>query len=180
VLAHGVLRRLDTSIRRAWIMSAYFVPARSFRGALGRAARRGVDVRLLVPGARTDHPWVRYASRRFYARMLRSGVRIYEYQPAMLHGKVILCDDWVSVGSSNLDRWSLRWNLEANQEVADIGFADTTAALFERDFTVSRLISRRHWHERARLDRIRETIAGAIDRYIDRWQRPRRQRARDE
>jgi phosphatidylserine/phosphatidylglycerophosphate/cardiolipin synthase-like enzyme len=98
----------------------------------------------------------------------------------MLHGKVILCDDWVSVGSSNLDRWSLRWNLEANQEVADIGFADTTAALFERDFTVSRLISRRHWHERARLDRIRETIAGAIDRYIDRWQRPRRQRARDE
>jgi len=180
VLAHGVLRRLDTSTQRAWIMSAYFVPARRFRGALGRAARRGVDVRLLVPGARTDHPWVRYASRRFYARMLRSGVRIYEYQPAMLHGKVILCDDWVSVGSSNLDRWSLRWNLEANQEVADIGFANTAAALFERDFTVSRLISRRHWHERAWLDRIRENIAGAIDRYMDRWQRPRRQRARDE
>jgi len=180
VLANGVLRRLDTSIQRAWIMSAYFVPARRFRAALGRAARRGVDVRLLVPGARTDHPWVRYASRRFYARMLRSGVRIYEYQPAMLHGKVILCDDWVSVGSSNLDRWSLRWNLEANQEVADTRFADTAATLFERDFTVSRLISRRHWHERAWLDRLRENIAGAIDRHLDRWRRPRRQRARDE
>jgi phosphatidylserine/phosphatidylglycerophosphate/cardiolipin synthase-like enzyme len=175
VLANGVLRRLDTSIQRAWIMSAYFVPARRFRAALGRAARRGVDVRLLAPGARTDHPWVRYASRRFYASMLRAGVRIYEYQPAMLHGKVILCDDWVSVGSSNLDRWSLRWNLEANQEVADTRFADTVAALFERDFAVSRLISRRHWHERARLERLRENIAGAIDRYIDRWRRPGRQ-----
>jgi phosphatidylserine/phosphatidylglycerophosphate/cardiolipin synthase-like enzyme len=175
VLANGVLRRLDTSIQRAWIMSAYFVPARRFRKALGRAARRGVDVRLLAPGARTDHPWVRYASRRFYARMLRSGVRVYEYQPAMLHGKVILCDDWVSVGSSNLDRWSLRWNLEANQEVADTRFADTVAALFERDFAVSRLISHRYWRKRAWLDRLREHIAGAIDRYIDRWRRPGRQ-----
>jgi cardiolipin synthase A/B len=180
VLANGVLRRLDTVIQRAWIMSAYFVPARRVRAALGRAARRGVDVRLLVPGARTDHPWVRYASRRFYAPMLRSGVRIYEYQPAMLHGKMILCDDWVSVGSSNLDRWSLRWNLEANQEVADTRFADTAAALFERDFAVSRLISRRHWRERAWLDRLRENIAGAIDRYLDRWRRPRRQKARNE
>jgi len=173
VLAKGVLRRLDSSVERAWIMSAYFVPARRVRAALGRAARRGVDVCLLLPGARTDHPWVRYASRRFYARMLRSGVRIYEYQPAMLHGKVILCDDWVSVGSSNLDRWSLRWNLEANQEVADTSFADTVAALFDRDFALSRRISRRHWGERARLDRLRENIAGAIDRYIDRWRRPR-------
>jgi cardiolipin synthase A/B len=174
VLANGVLRRIDSSTQRAWIMSAYFVPARRFRAALGRAARRGVDVRLLNPGARTDHPWVRYAARRFYARMLRSGVRIYEYQPHMLHGKVILCDDWVSVGSSNLDRWSLRWNLEANQEVADRCFADTVAALFERDFLVSRLISRRHWRERAWLDRLRESIAGALDRRLDRWRRPRR------
>jgi cardiolipin synthase len=174
VLANGVLRRLDDSVERAWIMSAYFVPARRFRAALARAARRGVDVCLLLPGARTDHPWVRYASRRFYARMLRSGVRIYEYQPQMLHGKAILCDDWVSVGSSNLDRWSLRWNLEANQEIADARFADTLAALFERDFAVSRLISLHRWQERAWLDRLRENIAGAIDRYIDRWRRPGR------
>jgi phosphatidylserine/phosphatidylglycerophosphate/cardiolipin synthase-like enzyme len=174
VLANGVLRRIDRSTERAWIMSAYFVPARRVRTALGRAARRGVDVCLLLPGARTDHPWVRQASRRFYARMLRAGVRIYEYQPHMLHGKVILCDDWVSIGSSNLDRWSLRWNLEANQEVADTHFAAAVAALFERDFVVSRGISRRYWSQRAWLDRLRESIAGAIDRYLDRWRRPRR------
>jgi phosphatidylserine/phosphatidylglycerophosphate/cardiolipin synthase-like enzyme len=172
VLANGVLRRIDTALQRAWIMSAYFVPSRRFRKALRRAARRGVDVRLLVPGARTDHPWVRQASRRFYGKMLRSGVRIFEYQPYMLHAKVILCDHWASVGSSNLDRWSFRWNLEANQEVADAAFAETVCALFERDLTVSRPITRRYWRQRARLDRLRESIAGALDRRLDRWRRP--------
>jgi cardiolipin synthase A/B len=174
VLANGVVGRIDSAATRAWIMSAYFVPSRRFRKALRRAARRGVDVRLLVPGARTDHPWVRHAARRFYGRMLRNGVQIFEYQPQMLHAKAILCDDWVSLGSSNLDRWSLRWNLEANQEVADTRFADVTAALFARDFALSRAISRRHWHQRAWLDRLREGIAGALDRQLDRWRGPRR------
>jgi cardiolipin synthase A/B len=174
VLANGVIRRIDDAAARAWIMSAYFVPSRRFRKALRRAARRGVDVRLLVPGARTDHPWVRQAARRFYDKLLRSGVRIFEYQPRVLHGKMILCDDWVSVGSSNLDRWSFRWNLEANQEVADARFADQAAALFEADFAASRALSRRHWRERARLDRLRESIAGVLDRYLDRWRRLRR------
>jgi phosphatidylserine/phosphatidylglycerophosphate/cardiolipin synthase-like enzyme len=172
ILANGVIRRIDGAATRAWIMSAYFVPSRRFRKALRRAARRGVDVRLLMPGARTDHPWVRHAARRFYGSMLRNGVHIYEYQPQMLHAKVILCDEWVSLGSSNLDRWSLRWNLEANQEVADSGFAEAVAQLFTGDFRVSQAISRRHWHRRAWLDRLREAIAGALDRHLDRWRRP--------
>ncbi|HXW74273.1 MAG TPA: phospholipase D-like domain-containing protein [Steroidobacteraceae bacterium] len=172
VLANGVIRQIDGAMRRAWIMSAYFVPSRRFRKALRRAARRGVDVRLLMPGPRTDHPWVRQAARRLYGRMLRNGVRIFEYQPHMLHAKVIVCDDWVSIGSSNLDRWSFRWNLEANQEVADARFADTVAALFEGDLRVSQAISRRHWRQRAWLDRLRESIAGALDRQLDRWRRP--------
>jgi len=173
-LARGVRQRIEGAARRVWIMSAYFVPSRRFRTALRRAARRGVDVRLLLPGARTDHPWVRQASRRFYGRMLRSGVRIFEYQPHMLHAKVILCDDWVSLGSSNLDRWSLRWNLEANQEVADASFADAMAQVFAEDFAASRQITRRHWRQRAWLDRLRERIAGALDRLFDRWRRPPR------
>jgi cardiolipin synthase A/B len=172
VLANGVIRRIDSAQTRAWIMSAYFVPSRRFRKAWRRAARRGVDVRLLMPGAHTDHPWVRHAARRFYGRMLRNGVQIWEYQPHMLHAKVILCDDWVSVGSSNLDRWSLRWNLEANQEVADTRFADAVASLFCADIERSRAISRRHWHRRAWFDRLREQIAGALDRHTDRWRRP--------
>jgi cardiolipin synthase len=172
ILANGVIRRVDGAASRAWIMSAYFVPSRRFRKALRRAARRGVDVRLVVPGARTDHPWVRHAARRFYGKMLRNGVQIYEYQPQMLHAKVILCDEWVSLGSSNLDRWSLRWNLEANQEVADSAFANSVAQLFENDFRASQLISRRYWHQRAWIDRLRESIAGALDRQLDRWRQP--------
>ena len=172
VLANGVLRCIDQATRRVWIMSAYFVPSRRFRKALRRAARRGVDVRLLLPGPRTDHPWVRHAARRFYAKLLRSGVRIFEYQPSMLHAKMILCDDWVSVGSSNLDRWSFRWNLEANQEIASAAVAERAADLFAKDCVLSRQISRRLWRQRARLDRLREQIAGALDRLLGSWRAP--------
>ncbi len=171
-LATNVVRRIESARERAWIMSAYFVPSRRFRKALRKTARRRVDVRLLVPGPRTDHPWVRDAARRFYGKMLRSGVRIFEYQPRVLHGKMILCDDWVSVGSSNLDRWSFKWNLEANQEILDAAFADTVAEVFANDCRESEELSWRHWPRRARLHRLRERIAGAIDRWLDRWRRP--------
>jgi phosphatidylserine/phosphatidylglycerophosphate/cardiolipin synthase-like enzyme len=172
VLASGVVRRIDASQAKAWIMSAYFVPSRRFRKALRRAARRGVDVRLLVPGPLTDHPWVRQAARRFYGKMLRSGVRIFEYQPRMFHAKMIICDDWVSIGSSNLDRWSFKWNLEANQEVQNAPFAAVAAAVFERDCEQSAMLSRRSWPQRAWVDRLQERIAGALDRMLDRWRRP--------
>ena len=172
VLANGVLQRIDAAALRVWIMSAYFVPSRRYRKALRRAARRGVDVRLLLPGARTDHPWVRQAARRFYGKMLRNGVQIFEYQPRMLHAKMTLCDDWLSLGSSNLDRWSFRWNLEANQEIADSEVADAAAALFLADLARSRAITRRSWRERAWLDRLREYVAGRLDRVLDSWRRP--------
>lgn len=173
LLANDVVRRINGAQRRAWIMSAYFVPSRRFRKGLRRAARRGVDVRLLVPGPKTDHPWVRHAARRFYGKMLRSGVRIFEYQPRVLHGKMTLCDDWVSLGSSNLDRWSFRWNLEANQEIESAALAAEAAGIFAADCEESLQLSRRHWRRRAVLDRVRESIAGALDRILDRWRRPR-------
>jgi len=171
-LASAVARRIGTARERAWVMSAYFVPSRRFRKALRAAARRGVDVRLLVPGPLTDHPWVRQAARRFYAKLLRNGVRIFELQARVLHGKMTICDDWVSVGSSNLDRWSFKWNLEANQEVEDAAFAATAAAVFGKDCLQSVEIDRRRWRQRARLDRLRERIAGALDRWLEQWRRP--------
>ena len=173
MLANGVVRRIQLARARAWIMSAYFVPSRRFRKALRGAARRGVDVRLLVPGPRTDHPWVRQAARRFYGKMLRSGVRIFEYQPRMLHAKLIISDDWVSIGSSNLDRWSFKWNLEANQEVQNAAFAAIAAAVFEGDCAQSEILSRRSWRQRAWIGRLQERIAGVLERMLDRWRRPR-------
>ncbi len=171
-IASEVRQRIDSAARRAWIMSAYFVPSRRLRTALRRAARRGVDVRLLLPGPRTDHPWVRQAARRFYGKLLRNGVKIWEYSPSMLHAKMVLCDDWVSLGSANLDRWSFRWNLEANQEIDSAVVAEAACALFEADFVASRAVSRHHWGKRGRLDRLRENIAGRLDRLLDSWRTP--------
>jgi phosphatidylserine/phosphatidylglycerophosphate/cardiolipin synthase-like enzyme len=171
-LANAVAQRIGTANKRAWIMSAYFVPSRRFRKALRRAARRGVDVRLVVPGPLTDHPWVRHAARRFYGKLLRNGVRIFEFRPRVLHGKMSICDDWVSVGSSNLDRWSFKWNLEANQEIDNAPFAEVAAAVFEKDCGQSLELDRRRWHQRAWMGRLQERLAGALDRWSDRWRRP--------
>ena len=171
-LANAVARRIGSANQRAWIMSAYFVPSRRFRKALRRAARRGVDVRLVVPGPLTDHPLVRQAARRFYGKLLRNGVRIFEFQPRVLHGKMSICDDWVSVGSSNLDRWSFKWNLEANQEIENEAFATAAAAVFEKDCGLSLELDRRRWSQRAWIDRLQERLAGSLDRWLDRWRRP--------
>jgi phosphatidylserine/phosphatidylglycerophosphate/cardiolipin synthase-like enzyme len=171
-LANAVAQRIGTAHKRAWIMSAYFVPSRRFRKALRRAARRGVDVRLVVPGPLTDHPWVRHAARRFYGKLLRNGVRIFEFQPRVLHGKMSICDDWVSVGSSNLDRWSFKWNLEANQEIDNAPFAEVAAAVFEKDCGQSLELDRKRWPQRAWADRLQERLAGWLDRRLDRWRRP--------
>jgi len=171
-LANAVAQRLGSATQRAWIMSAYFVPSRRFRKALRRAARRGVDVRLVVPGPKTDHPIVRQAARRFYGKLLRSGVRIFEYQPRVLHGKMTVCDNWVSVGSSNLDRWSFKWNLEGNQEIDNEAFAAVAAAVFARDCEQSLELDPQRWAKRAWLDRLQERFAGWLDRWLDRWRRP--------
>lgn len=171
-LANAVARRLGSANKRAWIMSAYFVPSRRFRKALRRAARRGVDVRLVVPGPLTDHPIVRQAARRFYGKLLRNGVRIFEYQPRVLHGKMTICDGWVSVGSSNLDRYSFKWNLEGNQEIEQEAFADAAAAVFAKDCEQSLELDPKRWPQRAWMDRLQERFAGWLDRWLDRWRRP--------
>jgi len=171
-LANAVARRLGSASQRAWIMSAYFVPSRRFRKALRRAARRGVDVRLVVPGPLTDHPIVRQAARRFYGKLLRNGVRIFEYQPRVLHGKMTICDGWVSVGSSNLDRYSFKWNLEGNQEIENEAFAAAAAAVFVQDCQQSLELDPKRWPQRAWVDRLQERFAGWLDRWLDRWRRP--------
>jgi phosphatidylserine/phosphatidylglycerophosphate/cardiolipin synthase-like enzyme len=153
-IKRSLLARLHGAREHVWLATAYFFPPWRMRRLLRRAARRGVDVRLLLPGPVTDHPAARHAGRHLYQRLLQSGVRIFEYQPRFLHQKAVLCDHWVTLGSANLDRWNLRWNLEANQEVADAGFARATQEMFERDFRDAveyRLEewSRRPWYARA-------------------------------
>jgi cardiolipin synthase len=105
--------------RRAWIANAYFVPPPEVLGALLLLPEHGVDVRLLLPGPHQDHRAVTFIQHRHYRRLGRSGVRVYEYQPSMMHSKTMLVDDrLVVVGSINLDFLSMEW-LEEGCLVAD-------------------------------------------------------------
>ncbi|HSG11360.1 MAG TPA: phosphatidylserine/phosphatidylglycerophosphate/cardiolipin synthase family protein [Gammaproteobacteria bacterium] len=153
-IQRSLLKRIQRAEHRIWFATAYFIPSWTLRRRLKHAAKRGVDVRLLLPGPVTDHPGARYASRRYYERLLNNGLRIYEYTPRFFHAKTVLCDDWVSIGSCNFDRWNLQWNLEANQEIDDSAMAEEIAELFRTDFShsVEHLAdewARRGWYQRA-------------------------------
>lgn len=158
---------IRSSEHRVWIATAYFIPSWKIRRALRRAVRQGADVRLLLPGPHTDHPSVRHAGRRFYAGLLRNGVRIFEYQPRFLHQKVLLCDQRVSIGSSNLDRWNLRWNLEANQDIDDQDFAEAVQNMLEDDREHSEEILYNQWRYRPWHRHLLEWFFGRIDLFLE-------------
>ena len=143
----SLTRQIVHARQRVWFATAYFVPGWRIRRKLKRAAKSGVDVRLLLPGPITDHPGVRYISHRLYGRLMRNGVRIFEYQPRFFHAKSVLCDDWVAIGSSNFDRWNLRWNLEANQEINDKTLARQVKEMFEQDFSNSVEYTYEQWYQ---------------------------------
>ncbi|MEP7225961.1 MAG: phospholipase D-like domain-containing protein [Gemmatimonadales bacterium] len=137
--AYRVIELLTVgSVERLWITDAYLVaPPRLFQ-ALRDAGKDGVDVRLLVPGS-SDLPLIRDLSRIGYRDLLRSGVRIYEWDGPMLHAKTIMCDDrWVRVGSSNLNPSSLLGNYELDVLIEDSRLADAMEAQFRRDIARSR------------------------------------------
>jgi len=165
-ISRSFIRQVRWARSRVWISTAYFIPSRTVLRVIRKAARRGVDVRLLLPGPETDHPKIRIAGRRYYGSLLKAGVRIYEFQTRVLHSKVTLCDHWVAIGSSNYDRWNLRWNLEANQEVDNVLFAQDTAAMFEADFLCSKEILREAWQSRPLQDRISERFWGLVEYWV--------------
>jgi cardiolipin synthase len=131
------------SVERLWITDAYLLaPPRLFQ-ALRDSARDGVDVRLLVPGS-SDVPLIRNLSRIGYRDLLRSGVRIYEWDGPMLHAKTIMCDNrWVRIGSSNLNPSSLLGNYELDVLIEDPGLAGAMEDQFRHDMARSREVASR-------------------------------------
>ena len=104
------------------------------RKELTAAAKRGVEIEVVVPGKKIDQKLVRLASRRHCPELISAGVRIFEYQPTMVHVKLMIVDDiFVSVGSGNFDNRSIRLNDEANLDVLDRNFAARQIRLFESD-----------------------------------------------
>lgn len=172
-IMRAVIKRIRASRQSVWLSTAYFVPSRKLRRSLRRAARQGADVRLLLAGPETDHPAIRIAGHRYYTALLRSGVRIFEYQPRVLHSKTLICDQWVSMGSSNFDRWNLRWNLEANQAVDDLQFSKAVVAMFTDDFTQCSEIKLADWLRRPGYLKWWERFWGRIDLWLHRLGRGR-------
>lgn len=132
------------------IAMAYFVPDDVMIAQLLDARRRGVEVDIIMPGGETDVPVTRHASRHFWGPMLRSGMRIHEYQPTMYHPKVLIIDDyWTTIGSANFDERSFRLNDESNLNVHDRGFAQTQIDIFDEDMALSREITLEEWENRS-------------------------------
>ena len=149
-----------TAARRSIdITSSYFVPDTMTLDALVAAAQRGVVVRILVPGRYSDVPLVRRASQARWGRLLRAGVALFEYQPTMLHCKVVVIDGhWTTVGSANFDNRSFRLNDEANLNVFSDRLAECQAQQFEADLGRSRRVSYRAWRRRPLWRRVHEAF----------------------
>jgi cardiolipin synthase len=155
---HPMLRvnlELFASARsRLWIGTGYFVPGETMQTALQVAAARGVDVRLLI-SSRSQHPLLVKAGRSYYDALLRQGIRIYEYDKGVEHSKYLVIDDeWVTVGSCNLDERSLRLNFELSV-LARCGRTNgEMAAIFEATIAEARVIDRAAFARRPFLERL--------------------------
>lgn len=140
-----------------WITNSYFAPERSMREVLAERARDGVDVRLLLPNHHTDAPAVRWASHHFYRELLDAGVRIFEYQPTMIHSKTLLVDrEWAVVGSANMDNRSKELNQESVVGILDREFGAQLRATFLADLQQAREIRAEDWRRRGLFARWRE------------------------
>lgn len=156
----SVLSAIVGAARRSvLITNAYFAPRSVAIEVLGAAARRGVDVRLLLPGA-SDVPLIRHAGHGYFEELLARGVRIFEYGAAVLHGKTMVADGFVSVvGSTNLDFRSFRFNAECNLVVLDDETGASMAAAFEEDLTRSEEIRPEPWSRRGLGHRLGDAFA---------------------
>jgi cardiolipin synthase len=150
------------SRKRLWITNSYFAPNGTAIRLLGHAAQRGVDVRLLLQG-RSDMPWVRHAGHGNFHDLLASGVRIFEYQSAILHAKTLVVDDYVSVvGSSNLDFRSFYFNAECNVLIFDDATGRRMAQTFQEDLGQSIEMQLEAWNQRPLAHRFGDALARCL------------------
>jgi cardiolipin synthase len=142
---------------RIWITNPYFVPDAALLKALMLAARRGIDVKFLFPST-TDFKPVQYAAWSYYQRLLKSGAKIYEYQPSILHAKVMIIDQLATIGSSNLNHRSIFQDLEADIILHSLEGIETLSQQFSRDLIHSHAITLEHWRRRSWVQRFLERL----------------------
>jgi len=165
-ISRAYLHYLRRAERRIFIANSYFVPDRRVLRALTSAARRGVDVRIIVPG-QSDVDIVRHASRAVWGRLLRAGVRIFEWDESVLHAKTAVVDGlWSTIGTFNFDYMSLRMNLEVNVSVLDARFAGRLEASFLEDSELCREVSLVDFRFRPLGQRLLEYLAYRLRKFL--------------
>jgi cardiolipin synthase len=162
----ALLAAIDAARHRVWLTTAYLVPTRRLLRALTQAARRGVEVRLLLPGI-SDFWAPQAAGRSHYGRLLRAGVHVHERHDTFLHAKTCVIDGlWTTVGSSNLDWRSFLHNAEANLVVLDTGLAQEMERAYAADVALAREIQRAGWARRGWRARLAETVARRFEFFL--------------
>lgn len=167
VMCSALAALISCAQQRLRISTAYFVPDDGFRDRLCDTARRGVDVDVLVPGPHMDKRVVQVAGQADYTDLLAAGVRIWQYQPTMLHTKIITVDGLVAtVGSANFDQRSLRTNEEANVVVFDPRVVAELDGHFEEDVAQAERIDPARWVRRGVAQRAQERVSGLFDQHL--------------
>jgi len=147
------------------IQTPYFLPDKALRRALVRATRRGVRVRVIVPGKYTDQRLVRLASRRMYRELLAGGIRLFEYRPAMTHVKALMVDDvWAVMGTTNVDNRSFEHNDEINIAFREAKVVSRLRGDFEADLAASDEITLEQWGQRPALEKLVEPVCWILER----------------
>jgi cardiolipin synthase len=148
-----------------YITTPYFLPDRSMRDELVRAEKRGVAVRVVVPGKRNDHALTRSSGRRAYGDLLKAGADIYEYEPAMIHAKIAIIDGvWSVAGSANIDNRSFGINDEVNLAILDSETAMNLTRDFLGDISHSKRVALEDWQKRSFFERVLEWAGWVIER----------------
>jgi cardiolipin synthase A/B len=157
-----LISAINNAETNVYITDAYFAPDARMLDAMESAARRGVDVKLLVPGANTSS-LVEAAGRSHYSNLLNAGVKVYEWRGNMLHAKTATVDHvWSTVGSSNLDWWSIVRNDEVNATILSAGFGQEMDGMFGRDLENATEMDPEQWKSRSIFERIYESFARMI------------------
>jgi cardiolipin synthase len=157
---------LGAARRRVFMTNAYFAPRTAALGIFEAASARGVDVRLLLPG-QSDVPLVRHAGHGYFRELVACGVRVFEYQPSVLHAKSLVADGFVSmVGSSNMDFRSFHFNAECNVVVFDDATAGVLEAHYDEDLAYSVEITEPAWSSRPVLHRLGDGLARKLSPFL--------------
>jgi len=156
------LEAINRARRNIWMTHAYFIPDQDFVDALVAAARRGVDVKILLPRT-SNHVVADWISRGYFGQLLESGVQIHRFEGAMVHAKTATIDGkWSTVGTANIDRLSMSGNYEINVEFIDSGMASVMEDIFRTDLEQCSHLAPRDWNARGVHRRFTEAVLNPL------------------